>query len=157
MIEDNIWLIKPKKKNIQIRDILVFTNIIVFTWMFQRVYQFFSIHNFGSFASASKTIPLFMHFKDSTLSGRFTIAQVFTTLHFMSNQIYMLSDRKMYIFSNYYTTIRPIWNLKETWKKVISLNTILFAIKHATRGCGFSQATLKWNGEPDILCVISSL
>lgn len=53
-------------------------------------------------------------------------------------QIYMLSDRKMYIFSNYYTTIRPIWILKETWKKVISLNTILFAIKHATRGCGFS-------------------
>lgn len=53
-------------------------------------------------------------------------------------QIYMLSDQKMYIFSNYYTTIRPIWILKETWKKVISLNTILFAIKHATRGCGFS-------------------
>lgn len=53
-------------------------------------------------------------------------------------QIYMLSDQKMYIFSNYYTTIRPIWILKDTWKKVISLNTILFAIKHATRGCGFS-------------------
>lgn len=112
--------------------------------MFQRVYQFFSIHNFGSFASASKTIPLFMHFKDSTLSGRFTIAQVFTTLHFMSNQIYMLSDRKMYMFSNYYTTIRPIWNLKETWKKVISLNTILFAIKHATRGMWFQP------GHPEV-------
>lgn len=35
-------------------------------------------------------------------------------------QIYMLSDQKMYIFSNYYTTIRPIWikkkNLKESYQ-----------------------------------------
>lgn len=98
----------------------------------------FSIHIFGSFTSASKTIPLFMHFKDSTLSARATIAQVFTTLQFMSNPNLHVIWSKMYIFSNYYTTIRPIWILKETWKKVISLNTILFAIKHATRGCGFS-------------------
>lgn len=56
----------------------------------------------------------------------------------MSNLNLYVIWLKMYIFFNYYIIIRLIWILKEIWKKVISLNIILFVIKYVIWGCGFS-------------------
>lgn len=90
----------------QINDILVcplfeyFSSLVSFIKKisYSRGRFIFSIHIFGSFTSASKTIPLFMHFKDSTLSARATIAQVFTTLQFMSNpNLHVIWSKNVYI------------------------------------------------------------
>lgn len=138
-------MIKIKNFSSQINDILVcplfeyfsslvsFIKNILFTWTF---------HFFDTFLEALQALA--KQYPCSCISRIAPYRQGPQSLKCLPHcnlwaiQIYMLSDQKMYIFSNYYTTIRPIWILKETWKKVISLNTILFAIKHATRGCGFS-------------------